>query len=44
MRFAKVVEVVTEDETDRLAARDRWRMYRQNGVEPVHHDLRSRTG
>jgi DNA polymerase-3 subunit chi len=44
VRFAKVVEVVSEDETDRQAARDRWRMYRQNGVEPVHHDLRSRTG
>ena len=43
-RFPKVVEVVCEDEEDRLAARDRWRRYRQQGIEPVRHDLSARAG
>lgn len=41
-RFSKVVEVVTEAEDDRAAARERWRYYRQHGVEPVRHDLAAR--
>lgn len=38
-RFARVIEVVTFDETDRLQARERWRAYKQRGIEPVRHDL-----
>jgi len=38
-RFARVIEVVGLDEHDRLQARERWRAYRQRGVEPVRHDL-----
>jgi DNA polymerase-3 subunit chi len=39
-QFEKVVEVVSLDETDRLDARERWRRYRADGVEPVRHDLK----
>jgi DNA polymerase-3 subunit chi len=39
-QFEKVVEVVSLDETDRLDARERWRRYRGDGVEPVRHDLK----
>lgn len=38
-RFARVIEVVTLDELDRHQARERWRGYKQRGVEPVRHDL-----
>lgn len=38
-RFARVIEVVTFDEHDRLQARERWRAYKQRGIEPVRHDL-----
>lgn len=40
--FEKVVEVVALDEPDRQAARERWRRYKSEGVEPVRHDLRPR--
>jgi DNA polymerase III subunit chi len=38
-RFARVIEVVTFDERDRLQARERWRTYKSHGIEPVRHDL-----
>lgn len=37
--FERVIEVVTQAEDDRLQARDRWRTYRVQGIEPVRHDL-----
>lgn len=39
--FARVIEVVTQSEEDRQLARDRWRTYRVQGVEPLRHDLAS---
>jgi DNA polymerase III subunit chi len=37
--YAKVIEIVTFDTHDRDQARDRWRRYRQAGIEPQRHDL-----
>jgi DNA polymerase-3 subunit chi len=37
--FSRVFEVVTLDEADRVAARERWRQYRALGLEPQRHDL-----
>ena len=37
--FERVIEVVTLAEEDRQPARERWRTYRVQGVEPVRHDL-----
>ncbi|MEY4980008.1 MAG: hypothetical protein RLZZ352_2278 [Pseudomonadota bacterium] len=39
-RFARVIEVVTLDEADRLQARQRWREYTRQGIQPVRHDLK----
>ena len=38
-RFQRLVEVVTEEESDRALARDRYRFYRDRGYEIVTHDL-----
>lgn len=38
-RFARVIEVVAQDDEDRRRARERWRLYRSQGVEPLRHDL-----
>lgn len=35
----RIIEVVGADEADRERARLRWRQYRQQGIEPQHHDL-----
>lgn len=40
-RYARVVEIVTPDAQDRLAARQRWQQYRLDGIEPLRHDLQS---
>lgn len=40
-RFERVIEVVTLADDDRLPARERWRTYRVQGIEPVRHDLAS---
>lgn len=40
-RFERVIEVVTLADEDRLPARERWRTYRVQGIEPVRHDLAS---
>jgi DNA polymerase III subunit chi len=37
--FGKVIEIVTFDAHDREQARERWRRYRQAGIEPQRHDL-----
>lgn len=39
-RFARVIEVVTLDEADRVQARQRWREYTRQGIEPVRYDLK----
>lgn len=38
-RFARVIEVVTPAEDDRRWARERWRRYKNDGVDPLRHDL-----
>ncbi|GLS12872.1 MULTISPECIES: DNA polymerase III subunit chi [Hydrogenophaga] len=38
-RFGRVIEVVTQDPQDRAGARERWMRYRQQGFEPLRHDL-----
>lgn len=40
--FAMLMEVVATDEASRVAARERWRAYRAQGIEPVGHDLAAR--
>lgn len=37
--FARVIEVVTQENADREQARERWRQYRALGIEPQRHDL-----
>ncbi|NJS37383.1 MAG: DNA polymerase III subunit chi [Brachymonas sp.] len=37
--YERVIEVVTENETDRQQARARWRRYTELGHEIVRHDL-----
>ena len=38
-QFSRIFEIVTLDESDRAGARDRWKAYRQAGLEPLRHDL-----
>lgn len=38
-RFDRVIEVVSGQETDRLAARSRWKHYADRGYQIVKHDL-----
>jgi DNA polymerase III subunit chi len=40
-RFARVIEVVSLDESDRRQARERWRQYQATGLEPQRHDLKA---
>ncbi|MFC7462145.1 DNA polymerase III subunit chi [Hydrogenophaga defluvii] len=35
----RIIEVVTQDETDRQGARQRWRLYAGQGHQLVRHDL-----
>jgi DNA polymerase-3 subunit chi len=42
-RFQRLIEIVTMDEADRLAARERFRFYRDRGYEIRSHDM-SRSG
>ncbi|MCW5668467.1 MAG: DNA polymerase III subunit chi [Hydrogenophaga sp.] len=37
--FARVIEVVTGDQNDRGHARERWKRYKAQGIEPQRHDL-----
>ncbi len=38
-RFDRVIEVVSHDEEDRMAARARWKHYAQQGIAIQKHDL-----
>ena len=38
-RFERVIEIVTADDADREAARERFRFYRDRGYEIRNHDL-----
>lgn len=38
-RFDRLVELVGTDEADRVAARERWRFYRDRGYPMTTHDL-----
>jgi DNA polymerase-3 subunit chi len=38
-RFARVAEIVSADETERAGARERFRRYRERGVEVQTHNL-----
>ncbi len=38
-RYARLIEVVTTDDEDRTAARQRWRHYADHGYALVRHDL-----
>ncbi len=40
-RYDRVIEVVTGSDLDRQQARERWKYYKSNGIEPQRHDLRS---
>lgn len=42
-RYQRVIEVVSTSPRDRELARDRWRSYRQLGLEPLRHDLGARS-
>lgn len=38
-RFERLLEVVSSDEQDRLAGRERYRFYQQRGYSLTHHDV-----
>lgn len=38
-RYERVIEIVSQDETDRQQARRRWKYYAQTGFHLVRHDL-----
>lgn len=40
-RFERVIEVVGLSDEDRASARQRWRQYLADGIEPQRHDLKS---
>jgi DNA polymerase III subunit chi len=41
-RFDRLLEIVTADETDLMASRQRYRFYKERGYELVTHDLQQR--
>ena len=41
-RFERLIEIVTEDEADRLDARRRWKHYADRGYAITRHDLKAR--
>lgn len=44
-RFHRLIEIVSaDDENDKLAARQRFRFYKERGYELAHHDLAQATG
>ena len=43
-QFERVTEVVTQDETERQLARDRWKHYQTQGCSITRHDLSSQGG
>lgn len=40
-RFPRLIELISEDEADRSAGRQRWRSYREQGYALHSHDLRA---
>lgn len=38
-RFARVIEVITADPVVRAQARERWKLYKAAGIEPLHLDV-----
>ena len=38
-RFERLIELVTQDEQDRLDARARWKHYADRGYAIIRHDL-----
>ncbi|MBN9371486.1 MAG: hypothetical protein ABS53_06210 [Hydrogenophaga sp. SCN 70-13] len=40
-RFERVIEVVGLNDEDRASARQRWRRYQADGIEPQRHDLKA---
>jgi DNA polymerase-3 subunit chi len=38
-RYARVIEMVSQSDADRLTGRERWRYYTQRGYPIVRHDL-----
>ena len=42
-QFDRVIEVVTQDESDRQQARGRWKCYTERGLDIVRHDLKLQT-
>lgn len=43
-RFHRLIEIVGQDETDRAAARERFRFYRARGYEIHSHDIGNKAG
>ena len=43
-RFERLIEVVTQADDDRAAARDRWRFYKERGYPLTSFDLAASTG
>lgn len=42
--FDRVIEVVSQAESDRSQARERWRQYLSMGITPLRHDLKVPAG
>lgn len=38
-KFERVIDVVSRDEAERAQARARFKLYRDNGLAPTHHDM-----
>lgn len=38
-RFDRLIEIVSTDDTDKLAARERWRFYQQRGYALTNHNM-----
>lgn len=41
--FQRLIEVVSHNEADRLAARDRWKLYTRAGLKLTRHDMAGNT-
>ena len=41
-RFERLVEIVSTDETDKTAARQRWKFYKDRGYQLQNHDMSHR--
>ncbi|HUW49503.1 MAG TPA: DNA polymerase III subunit chi [Sulfuricella sp.] len=43
-RFHRLIEIVSQEENDRIAARERFRFYRDRGYEIKSHDIGKKAG